>query len=109
MLYREWADSLERKPYPSIEAIANVFQLAVRRNPEVASFNPLALWNTHYVRELDDSGYKRLYQSTLPIKKGGVENPAFWSALPELCCNLSLLTLCQSFGSLLRRAWFGLW
>ena len=62
-LYKEWAHSLERKPYPAIEAIANVFQLAVRRNPEVASFNPLALWNSHYVRELDDSGYiDQLYQ-----------------------------------------------
>ena len=56
-LYQEWTQSLERKPYPSIEAIANVFQLALRRNPEIASFNPLALWNTHYVRELDDCGY----------------------------------------------------
>ena len=33
MLYEEWAQSLERKPYPAIEAIANVFPLAVRRNP----------------------------------------------------------------------------
>jgi ABC-type nitrate/sulfonate/bicarbonate transport system substrate-binding protein len=56
-LYEEWAHSLERKPYPAIEAIANVFRLAVRRNPEIASFNPLALWDSHYVRELDDSGY----------------------------------------------------
>jgi ABC-type nitrate/sulfonate/bicarbonate transport system substrate-binding protein len=56
-LYQAWNQSLERKPYPSIAAITNVFQLAVRRNPEVANFNPLALWNTHYVRELDDSGY----------------------------------------------------
>ena len=62
-LYKEWAHSLERKPYPSLEAIANVFQLAVRRDPEVANFNPLALWNSHYVRELDDSGYiDQLYQ-----------------------------------------------
>ena len=56
-LYDEWAQSLEQKPYPSLEAIANVFQLATRRNPEIAGFNPLALWDTHYVRELDDSGY----------------------------------------------------
>jgi ABC-type nitrate/sulfonate/bicarbonate transport system substrate-binding protein len=56
-LYEEWNRSLERKPYPSIEAIVNVFQLAARRNPEIANFNPLALWNTHYVREVDDSGY----------------------------------------------------
>lgn len=62
-LYQEWAESLERKPYPALDAIANVFQLAARRNPEIAGFNPLALWNTHYVRALDDSGYiDRLYQ-----------------------------------------------
>ena len=62
-LYDEWSQSLEKKPYPSLEAIANVFQLAVRRDPEIAGFNPLALWNTHFVRELDDSGYiDKLYQ-----------------------------------------------
>jgi ABC-type nitrate/sulfonate/bicarbonate transport system substrate-binding protein len=62
-LYDEWTQSLERKPYPSLEAISNVFQLAVRRNPEIAGFNPLALWDTHYLRELDDSGYiDRLYK-----------------------------------------------
>jgi ABC-type nitrate/sulfonate/bicarbonate transport system substrate-binding protein len=56
-LYAEWAQSLERKPYPALPAIANVFQLALRRNPEIAGYNPLALWDTHFVRELDDSGY----------------------------------------------------
>jgi NitT/TauT family transport system substrate-binding protein len=62
-LYEEWAQSLERKPYPKLEAIANVFQLALRRNPEVSSYNPLALWDTHFIRELDDSGYiDRLYR-----------------------------------------------
>jgi NitT/TauT family transport system substrate-binding protein len=62
-LYEEWAQSLERKPYPRLEAVTNVFQLALRRNPEVASYNPLALWDTHFVRELDDSGYiDRLYR-----------------------------------------------
>ncbi|OGQ79196.1 MAG: hypothetical protein A3F90_00890 [Deltaproteobacteria bacterium RIFCSPLOWO2_12_FULL_60_19] len=56
-LYGEWAQSLERKPYPSTAAMANVFELALRRNPEIAGYNPVAMWNTHYVRELDDSGY----------------------------------------------------
>lgn len=61
-LYDEWAQSLERKPYPALEAISNVFALAVRRNPEIAGLNPLSLWDTHFVRELDDSGYiDRLY------------------------------------------------
>jgi NitT/TauT family transport system substrate-binding protein len=62
-LYEEWAQSLETKPYPSPQAISNVFQLALRRNPEIGSYNPLSLWDTHFVRELDDSGYiDRLYQ-----------------------------------------------
>jgi NitT/TauT family transport system substrate-binding protein len=62
-LYDEWAQSLERKPYPNLEAISNVFKLAVRRDPEIAGYNPLALWDTHFVRELDDSGYiDKLYQ-----------------------------------------------
>ena len=62
-LYDEWAQSLKRKPYPSLAATSNVFQLAVRRNPEIAGFNPLALWDTHFMRELDDSGYiDRLYR-----------------------------------------------
>jgi ABC-type nitrate/sulfonate/bicarbonate transport system substrate-binding protein len=64
-LYDEWAQSLNRKPYPSIEAIANVFELAVRRDPEIAGFNPIAMWDMHYIRELDDSGYiDSLYQTT---------------------------------------------
>jgi ABC-type nitrate/sulfonate/bicarbonate transport system substrate-binding protein len=62
-LYDEWAQSLEHKPYPSLTAISNVFELALRRDPEVAGYNPLALWDTHFVRELDDSGYiDRLYK-----------------------------------------------
>jgi len=63
ILYDEWAQSLERKPYPALPAISNVFQLALRRNPEISEYNPLGLWDTHFVRELDDSGYiDRLYQ-----------------------------------------------
>jgi NitT/TauT family transport system substrate-binding protein len=62
-LYDEWAQSLERKPYPALPAISNVFQLALRRNPEISEYNPLGLWDTHFVRKLDDSGYiDRLYQ-----------------------------------------------
>jgi ABC-type nitrate/sulfonate/bicarbonate transport system substrate-binding protein len=63
LLYDAWTRSLERKAYPSVEAIANVFQLALRRDPAIAGFNPLALWDTHYLRELDDSGYiEQLYR-----------------------------------------------
>ena len=51
--------SLESAPYPSIEAIQNVFALAVKRDPEIKEYNPLALWDLHYVKEIDDSGYIR--------------------------------------------------
>ncbi|MGH7833524.1 MAG: ABC transporter substrate-binding protein [Candidatus Binatia bacterium] len=61
--YETQAESLEPKPYPTLEAIRNVFALGVKRNPEIKDFNPLALWDLHYVREIDDSGYiDRLYQ-----------------------------------------------
>ena len=61
-LYEDWVHFLERKPYPTLEAINNVFTLALRRNPEIEAFNPLILWDTHYVRELDDSGFiEQLY------------------------------------------------
>lgn len=56
-LCEEWSQYLERKPYPNLAAIANVFALAVRLTPEIEGFNPLSLWNTHYIRELDDSGF----------------------------------------------------
>ena len=60
--YETQAASLEPKPYPTLEAIQNVFALAVKRDPRIKDFNPLVLWDLHYLREIDDSGYiDRLY------------------------------------------------
>ena len=56
-LYDSWSSFLERKLYPTTEAINNVFALAARLKPEIADLNPLVMWNTHYLRELDDSGF----------------------------------------------------
>jgi hypothetical protein len=56
-LYDRYASAYEPKPYPKFEAIRNVFQLALRKNPEIIDFNPLILWDLHYVRELDDQGF----------------------------------------------------
>jgi len=40
-----------------------VFALGVKRDPQIKEFNPLALWDLHYVKEIDDSGYiRKLYQ-----------------------------------------------
>jgi ABC-type nitrate/sulfonate/bicarbonate transport system substrate-binding protein len=60
--YDNQVESLESAPYPSIEAIQNVFALAVKRDPQIKEYNPLALWDLHYVKEVDDSGYiRKLY------------------------------------------------
>jgi hypothetical protein len=95
-LYQEWAHSLEPTPYPSIEAIANVFRLAVRRNPEIAGFNPrrygivttFANWTIAAIS----------INST--NKKGGIKNPAFLAKHQDFYWILSL-TLTQPFSSLL--------
>ena len=55
--YDTQAASLEAKPYPTLDAIQNVFALALKRDPEIKNFNPLALWDLHYLREIDDSAY----------------------------------------------------
>ena len=48
--------------FPRLDAIQNVFALALKRDPEIKNFNPLAFWDLHYLREIDDSGYiNRLY------------------------------------------------
>lgn len=56
-LYSDLAPHLEKKPYPTVTAIQNVFELATHRDPEANEVNPLSLWNMHYLRQLDDSGF----------------------------------------------------
>lgn len=55
--YDDQVRTLEPKPYPTLDAIRNVFALAVKRHPDVDGFNPLTMWDLHYLREIDDSGY----------------------------------------------------
>jgi ABC-type nitrate/sulfonate/bicarbonate transport system substrate-binding protein len=61
-VYKELSEILEKKPYPRLTAIQNVFELAKRQDPESAKVNPLSLWDMHYLRQIDDSGFiDRLY------------------------------------------------
>ena len=62
-LYEEIVPGLERRPYPTLEAIQNVFAIARRKHPQVDGMNPLLLWDLHHLRELDESGFiKQLYR-----------------------------------------------
>jgi hypothetical protein len=45
------------KPYPDLEGVGNVYSLSAMRYEEVRSMNPFALWDMHYLRELDQTGY----------------------------------------------------
>jgi hypothetical protein len=53
-------DSITRspiKPYPSPEGILNAYELSRMRYEEAQAANPFALWDMHYLRELDLSGF----------------------------------------------------
>jgi ABC-type nitrate/sulfonate/bicarbonate transport system substrate-binding protein len=57
-LTHKWlADSLEPKLYPSMAAIANVYEEGLRQDKEARNVSPLALWDLHHVRRIDDSGF----------------------------------------------------
>lgn len=56
-LYEELANILEPKLYPTLAAIDNVYQEAVRQDAEAKKVNPLELWNLNYLRRIDDSGF----------------------------------------------------
>ena len=56
-IYDSLAPYLEPKLYPSMEAIANVYEEAKRQNADAKKINPLALWDMHHVRKIDDTGF----------------------------------------------------
>jgi len=60
--YRSAAKLLP-KPYPDHEAVANAYKLCCLKTPETEEQSPLALWDLHYLRQLDHSGFiDRLYK-----------------------------------------------
>jgi hypothetical protein len=64
-LQTEWSRLLLQKPYPHPLAIWNVYNLDVAGNPEVNFIAPLEIWDLHYLREIDDSGFiDRLYSAS---------------------------------------------
>ena len=56
-LHTEWSRLLLAKPYPHPLAIWNVYNLDVANNPDVNFIGPLEIWDTHYLRQIDDSGF----------------------------------------------------
>jgi ABC-type nitrate/sulfonate/bicarbonate transport system substrate-binding protein len=55
--YECYAHHFEAKLYPTMAAINNVYQEGIRQDKDAAKINPMELWDLHYVRQLDDSGF----------------------------------------------------
>jgi hypothetical protein len=68
-LYRDIARLLEPKLYPSMQAIANVYQEAIRQNKDARKVNPMELWDMHHLRQIDDSGFPRDLYKNMPTTK----------------------------------------
>ena len=52
------ASVLESKMFPTMQAITNVYQEALRQDKEdAARVNPMELWDLHHLRRLDDAGF----------------------------------------------------
>jgi hypothetical protein len=48
---------LKIRPYPTPQAIANTYEIAVIKYPDANGLNPLTLWDLHWVKQLDDAGF----------------------------------------------------
>jgi hypothetical protein len=47
---------LQIKPYPTLEALSATYEIACQEY-DAKGLNPLALWDMHWVKELDDEGF----------------------------------------------------
>lgn len=55
---------LASKPYPDIRGVANAYKLCCMDAPKAEELSPMSLWDLHYLRDLDDSGFiDELYEA----------------------------------------------
>lgn len=61
--YQNFFKELDRKPYPSLEAMENIQRIMKSSNPQLADVNVAALIDNSFIRKLDESGFiDRLYK-----------------------------------------------
>ena len=56
-LQESWAALLSPKPYPHPLAVWNVYNLDVAHDPDVNFIGPFEIWDTSYLRSIDDGGF----------------------------------------------------
>jgi hypothetical protein len=75
-LHAAWSALLSPKPYPHPLAVWNVYNLDVAHDPSMNFIGPFEIWDTSYLRTIDDSGYiDELYGSAENAANPAV-NPA---------------------------------
>ncbi len=57
LTYASMAETLEPRLFPTTAAIANVYLQGIREDKDAAKVNPMELWDLHYLRQIDDSGF----------------------------------------------------
>jgi ABC-type nitrate/sulfonate/bicarbonate transport system substrate-binding protein len=76
--YQIMVDVLEPKLYPSMAAISNVYEEAKRQDADAKKISPLALWDMHHLREIDDAGFiNDLYASSPKAVNKDAADPEF--------------------------------
>lgn len=62
--YQNLFKELDRKPYPSLEAMQNIQRIMKGSNPQIEDVNVAALIDNSFIRKLDESGFiDRLHKS----------------------------------------------
>jgi ABC-type nitrate/sulfonate/bicarbonate transport system substrate-binding protein len=56
-LYERLRGSYVRRPIPELAALATTFAVVQQAYPQIASMNPLTLWDLHYVLEVEESQF----------------------------------------------------
>ena len=56
-LYNELAKILSPKLYPTVQAVSNVYELGKELDKDAEKVDPLSLWDFHFLRKIDDSGF----------------------------------------------------
>jgi ABC-type nitrate/sulfonate/bicarbonate transport system substrate-binding protein len=74
LVYDDLAPRLEPRLYPSLSAVYNVYQEALKqdeKNGDAAKIHPMALWNMNFLREIDDTGFiNKLYEKNPQMLNG---------------------------------------
>ena len=66
-IYNSLKNDLEPRLYPTMKAIANVYEEAKHEDADAQKVNPMELWDLHHLRQIDDSGYVRELYERKPV------------------------------------------